>query len=359
MAGAADGRRMTRDRVEDTTRVVVDGEHHGGVLPGNRAEIWRDVYLLPGADVAGPVWADRVEVRGPGVAVGESVYARGGIRLRREDAEAHGDGAVTFGSTVTTPESLVARDVDFRTRFRSNLYADTVHLEKCVVYGNVYAERAVLRDCVVLGGVYSEGALSVSRSVLATFDVGAAEVRGPLSLLFPVAIASEPFTLEAPVRVLCFFDLEELLAGVEDVRGGTVVLDAGDVHRIELPRRSGGNDRERVHALSLNHRILDTHDLEETFRTNRRVLEEVALADHLPRARRRAAMEDEVSSIERGLLDLAAAPELPRVEGSSGLEEIARRPEIRETLELLRGAPRAGSRGGTSRGGGDEGPDGD
>lgn len=328
---------MGPERVEDTTRVVVDQRHRGGVIPGNRSEMWRDVFLVPGAAVEGPVWADRLQVEGPRVSIGESVYARGGILVERdEEVTPDTDDAVTFESSVTTPESLTVRNTGFRTRIRSNVYAGTVHLENCVVYGNLYADRAVVRNSLVLGGVYSGGELSVEGSVLATFDVAAAEIGPGTSLLFPVALTTQAPDLDHPVRVLCFYNLAELMEGVDDVHGGTVALGPDDIHPIDLPDRSDREGRETVHALTLNRRLLDVHDLEANLRTNRKVLEELALLDHLPEDRLRDWEGDAVLQMEETLLALAAGGEdLPGLEGRTGVDAVAAREDVRATLEMM------------------------
>lgn len=328
---------MTADRVEDSTRVVVDERHRGGVLPGSREEMWRDVYLVSGAAIGGPVWADRLQVEGPGVRVDESVYARSGIRVDRDaDADTGPEMDVTFASSVTTPESLTVRDTDFRTRIRSNVYAGTVHLEGCVVYGNIYADRAILRNSLVLGGVYSDGELRAGESVLATFDVREARIEEGVSLLFPVAVTTESPELAGPVRVLCFCDLAQLMDGVEELGGSAVKLDRDDLHRIELPDRSDADSRETVHALSLNRRLLDLHGLEDTLRTNRRVLEELALLDHLPEARQDELDDERITRMEDTLLSVAAgAYELSELEGVASVEELAERDDIQATLEMM------------------------
>lgn len=335
---------MGADRVEDSTRIVVDERHRGGVVPGARSEMWRDVFLVDGAEVDGPVWADRLRVEGPGVEVAESVYARGGIRIDRHEEAAEGaEGEVTFASSVTTPGSFTVRNSGFRTRVRSNVYAGTAHLERCVIYGNVYADQAVIRDSLILGGVYSDGELTLDNCVLATFDVGKVQLEGTVSLLFPVALATEPPELDAPVRVLCFYDLAELMEGVDEVRGGTVELDEGDVHRIHLPDRTDADTRETVHALTLNRRLLDVHELEANIRTNRKVLEELALLDHLPERRRRELDAERIVRMEDALLGLAGpVDDLPELEGQSGVEEVAGREDVRAALEMMREAAASG-----------------
>lgn len=333
---------MTADRVEDSTRVVVDERHRGGVVPGSREEMWRDVYLVSGAAIGGPVWADRLQVEGPDIEVNESVYARSGIRVDRDtDTVARPEMEVTFASSVTTPESLTVRDTGFRTRIRSNVYAGTVHLERCVVYGNIYADRAIVRDSLVLGGVYSDGELKAEQSVLATFDVRAAQIGNEVSLLFPVAVTTESPELAGPVRVLCFCDLGQLMDGVDELGGSAVKLDRDDIHRIELPDRSDADSRETVYALSLNRRLLDLHELEDILRTNRKVLEELALLDHLPEARQDELDEERITRMEDTLLSLAVgASELSELEGAAGVEEVAERDDIQATLEMMHQASR-------------------
>ena len=53
---------MQSDSIQDSTRYVVSDTHDGSVLPGTRIEMWRDVYLLSGANVVGGVWCGSLTV---------------------------------------------------------------------------------------------------------------------------------------------------------------------------------------------------------------------------------------------------------------------------------------------------------
>jgi hypothetical protein len=135
---------MEKDTIQDSTRVVLAQLRHGSILPGSRAEMWRDLYFLPGTDLRGGAFGNKLFVEGPNVHVESAVYLRGEINIRQSKDQKPADGIVSFNSCVTTPDSLIISDVSFRTRFRANVYTGMVNLKNAIVYGNLYAKKAVI-----------------------------------------------------------------------------------------------------------------------------------------------------------------------------------------------------------------------
>jgi hypothetical protein len=321
---------MITDSIQDSTRVVVGESRHGGVLPGTRAEMWRDVFLIPGADVRGPVWGNVVAAEGPGVRVRESVYARGAVRVTASEKGGQEGSGVVFDGCVSTPDAVQIADVPFRTRFCSNVYAGTVHLHNAIVYGNVYARSAVIRNSVVLGGVFVAGRLTVADSVLSTFRARAARLEGLVSLLFPVACAEEPMQLAGDLRALSFWTLDPSQRGEPGHESGVIPLGAADIHAIE--GRIGEEEPRTYHMLSVDQRLLDTQPLLESFRANRRAMEGLAMVSHLAEQDAKGLIGGEVGRLEEALFDVVRSRDLPVAVASRPLAEIAARSEVLSAL---------------------------
>ena len=139
---------MQSDSIQDSTRYVISDTHHGSVLPGTRMEMWRDVYLLSGANVVGGVWCGSLTVSGGGVRVAESVYSHGPVAIQGEaEGTASPDSStdrvsapVTFGSCITTPDSILVGDVPFKVRVFSDIFTKQLNLSNAFVYGNIFAD---------------------------------------------------------------------------------------------------------------------------------------------------------------------------------------------------------------------------
>ena len=203
---------MTSDSIRDSTRYVVSDTHYGSIMPGNRMEMWRDVYLLRGADVHGGIWCGSLSVSGSGVNVSESVYCRGAASISRGDKPAPKDSNVTFASCFTSPDSLVADPADFKVRFLSDIYTGQLNISNTIVYGNIFANRVTIRDSIVLGGVFCTGTADISNSLVSTFNVGNANLGENVSIFFPFAVAKEHINLSSSVRVLTFYSLHQSMA---------------------------------------------------------------------------------------------------------------------------------------------------
>lgn len=277
---------MPDDSIQDSTRYVVSDVHHGSVLPGERREMERDVYLLPGADVRGGLWSNELSVSGPDVRVADSVYSQGSVTVQRdEDVGSVGAGAeVTFGGGLTTPDALLVEATDFKTRFLSDLYVERLNLTNAFVFGNVYAKGAVIRNSVVLGSIFCKGALELSNSFVHTFQAHRAEIGENVSMFAPFALGREEIHLDAPVRALTFADIfeedEDLSAG----SGEVVHLDADDVFEVRgaTPDATSGDGAPTTQmVLSMTERILDSSLVQERLQRNKELLRRLSLSRHV------------------------------------------------------------------------------
>ncbi len=327
---------MNIDSIQDSTRVVLSELRHGSIIPGNRAEMWRELFLLPGADLRGSAFGKSLYVEGPDVNVEASIYVRESIKVAESDKEGIQSGNVTFGSCVTTPDSILVDPVSFRVRFLSNIYAGIVNLNSSIVYGNVYARSGVIRDSVILGGVFCRGNLSLENCIVTTFRANSVNIGQKVSLLFPIAMAEKPIKLDYPVRALSFYNLSDSQDS-NDNTGGSVLLDERDVYKIGDQMIEENEDEEHknnhLYVLSMDQRVMDAEKVIEHFRGNRKSLEFLTLIDHMPSAQKDQIQKGGGAKLEDRLMGLVEREDIPEVDGYSTIEDIFVRADMIDTIK--------------------------
>jgi hypothetical protein len=275
---------MSGDSIQDSTRYVVSDVHHGSVLPGERREMERDVYLLPGADVRGGVWSNELSVSGPDVRVADSVYSQGSVTVQPDQDSTAVDAEVTFGGGLTTPDALLVEAADFKTRFLSDLYVERLNLTNTFVFGNVYAKGAVIRNSVVLGSIFCKGALELANSFVHTFQAHRAEIGENVSMFAPFALGRNEIALDAPVRALTFADIFQEDGDLSEDSGEVVHLDEEDIFEIQgaTPDATAGDGAPATQwVLSMTERILDSSLVQEKLQHNKELLRRLSLSRHV------------------------------------------------------------------------------
>lgn len=301
---------MPDDSVQDSTRYVVSDVHHGSVLPGERREMERDVFLLPGADVRGGLWGNELTVTGPNVHVADSVYSQASITVREDEDTQEFDpySEVTFGGSVTTPDSLLVDTDSFRSRFLSALYTERVNLTNAFVFGNVYAREAIVRNSVILGSIFCKGTLEVENSFVHTFQAQKAELGKNVSIFAPFALAQEDIQLEAPVRALTFADVFERKETAAESSGEVVHLDDDDLFSVQgaTPEAASGDGAPATQkVLSMTERILDSGLVQERLEENKSFLRRLSLHRHMEEDDQ---PENLIRELEEKLWDYLEAP---------------------------------------------------
>lgn len=322
------------ERHDDSTRVVVSGLHHGGILPNLRSEMWREVFLRGPADVQGGVFGESVTTVGAGIRVRGSVYARGDVRVSAGDNSAPG-GSVVFDSTVVTPRSLVVESVPFRTRFRSHVHCRTASFRNTIVYGNLYINSGVVRDAVVLGIVYGKGKVTFENCIVSFFCCDEAVLGEGVSLLCPMSMARAGITMKAPVQSLSFLNITSPAEAEE--RAGGVEMVPDDIHRITVPAENGSQEDQSWDVLSLGQRVLDSRPLLETFNENVRSLQKIALSGHLDPRLPEASGGGAVEQMEERLFSLLGDRNVTPLRGFSNVEELFDRMDVDQALSQFVG----------------------
>jgi hypothetical protein len=244
----------------------------------------RDVFLLPAADVHGGVWSNELSVTGPNVQVAGSVYAQGSITIEEDETdELPAASPVTFGGSLTSPESLLMDTREVKTRVLSDVYTKRANINRAFIFGNVYADGAVIRNSVVLGGIFCKGALDLSNSFVHTFQAHRATIGEGVSIFAPFATADDGITLNAPVRSMTFADVFDDGLLEAEIHGDVVHLDEDDLFEVDTAAGSAEGDGAPVcqTVLSMTERILDSSLVQDRLQTNKELLRRLSLSRHI------------------------------------------------------------------------------
>ncbi len=325
---------MPEEMSANSTRCIVSGREPGGILPGVRSEMWRDLYLRPGADIEGGVFCNRLHVEGGPVRVRGAVYAREAIEITCRPGEDAEGATVEFGSVVTTPDSIMVDEkCGTRVRFLADVMAGRVRLRNSWVRGNVAARNGIIGESVVLGAVLCDGTLSLRDVIVGSFKAASVNLQPEIALLDPFASTSERPRIGTRVRCLGLAGLRALLAG-EDTVSGIVDLTDEDFVQVVESMREGAR---QVWMLTLAPRILDLEKVQDRIRENRRILEALSLGDHLePHARAEfdggilRTAEDALFRALRGLPDALES-------GWTSIEEVRERQTIKSFVDAEAG----------------------
>lgn len=325
---------MREEISSNSTRCVVSGREPGGILPGLRSEMWRDVYLRPGADVEGGIFCNRLHVEGSPIRVGGAVYAREAIEITCRPGEGSGDGLVEFKSAVSTPDSIVVDEkCKTRVRFFADVMAGRVNLRNCWVRGNIAARNATIEESVVLGSILCDSHLSARNAILGSFRVRSADLKPEVALLYPFASATERPAMSSRVRSLSVASLQDLFGGSEAV-SGIVDLQDDDLAQVAA---SSDDGPMRIWLLTLAPRILDLERAKDRLTENHSLLRALSLGDHLDPHSRKEFEEGPLRMAEESLFRaLRGLPDASEGEWTT-MEEVHARPSVRAFVDVAMG----------------------
>ncbi len=311
---------MTPDSIQDSTRYVVGQLHYGNIMPGNRAEMMRDVYLNQGAHVTGGIYSNELNVSGSDIFVEGAVYCKRNIRITGDGNPSGKD--ITFGSTVVCPGTLLVPESATRTRFLSDIYTGMTNLKNVVVYGNVYASSATIEDSIILGGIYCRKHLKLKNCIFFTFRAGDCLIEEHTSILSPFGFA-ERITLGSTVNVLtfkCLFDRDE-----DQGKSGSIRLDSTDIYEIDLQKKEGTQEGtgKKLQVLSVAERLLNTSEIIEQFKQNRNFIEFLALNSHLSEEDKASFIRNNREELEKDLWKIIdEKSDFKELAGSASIEEM-------------------------------------
>lgn len=287
--------------VRDEAKLVLRGRSRGPEVPTKHAELDREVYVEPGATVDGAILGGRVVVSGPDTTISGPVYARRSIRLTPKGGRIElGGGAIARDGALVE----AAGNESGWTTIVGDVHSDQVRLSRTFVLGAVFGRVVSLEQCAVLGGVHANETLTLSSSLVSTFQCSRCDIGPGCYLLFLGATASEELVVRRPVTCLQFVGWDWLLEGAETAKGGRVQLTQEDV---ELMDALEDDKPIRVSVLGAARRILATSHLAPVLRDNRARLLKLLGRRHLE-----AAPGPSTRSVEASLGRLVmAAPGRP------------------------------------------------
>jgi len=322
---------MSESTIDGSVRYVVRGEHPGAILPGKRAEMWRDIYLFPGAVVGGGIMGNQLEIEGGGARVMGSIFTRGSIQIIAAPTSTPPE-PVRFDSVACAGQTIITREpFSARVSFLADVFAEQVNLSNALIRGNLYARRATLRNCVVMGGVFCQGHLVLQNVILSTFRAASVEVQPELMLFFPFAIAEQPIQLDFSAKCLSFTNLLRL-DQVELDQQAVVSMDAKDVVEVREPEDPACSP---FYMLSLGSRILDLNQVKRQFEENLRFIKTLSLGDHLSQTAKSTFENLDLARVESLLFSLLANPPKGDLERSAPLSTIEDREEILQFIKNI------------------------
>jgi hypothetical protein len=318
---------MKPDSIQDSTRYVVSDVQYGNIMPGKKAEMWRNIFLLPGARIKGGIWGNDLVIEGPDVEIEKSVYLRGSITIKEASGNKSPNNCIDLKSNVISPDSLlIQQNTKFRSRFHADLYLGQVNLSNAIVYGNVYASSAILKNTVVLGGVYCKKSLDLENVVLFTFKCRELKIGQNVSLLAPFGFAESKFELNHPVKAITFFNFSE--NDKNDHPSGIIYLDNDDVFQIKHDRlfnkKVADTDKtDDVYVLSIAERILNSSEIIQAFQKNRKFIEYISLGSHLSKADSNKYLSENREELEKFLFRLTDNKnKQPELTGARKIQEM-------------------------------------
>ena len=136
--------------------------------------------------------------------------------------------------------------------------APTVKMKNCMVCGSIYGTEVQLENCVVLGGVFSSRSLTITGSMVGTFNSPEVNASGVNYLLYPTAFSVEPMSFLPGTEFwnLSLADLGSLFKGEDEKPNtGKIKIDfENDTQRTVLTDENG--TQTLINSYSVASRVL-------------------------------------------------------------------------------------------------------
>jgi hypothetical protein len=295
-------------------------------MPGNRAEMLRDVFLISNANIKGGVFAHELLIEGENIKVEKAIYAEKSIIFKESNKNKKGSITNEFGSTVVASDSILMNSEYSKSRFKSDLYCNKLNIVNAIVYGNIFANNAIIRNSIVLGGIYCKNSLEISNSVYSTFRANSVNLGENLFQLLPIALSETPITLEHKIKVITFLNIYRSLKNTE--LSGVIELDEDDIFHVDENFLSQDGKQEKgavkpLYCLSVAERILDTEKIIEHFEFNKKFVETIALNSHIKKNSKSKELNKPIEDLEKYLWDI--------LKGKGKISNI----EARESVEAI------------------------
>lgn len=159
------------------------------IIPRTNAELDRQVIVDTNVLIEGSTYAKFLEISNGPAEFRKAVFADKELHIK-SDAK----GLIYFVKSVASSQSVSSLIASGRAIYGGDVNAPTIKMKNCMVCGSIYGTEVQLENCVVLGGVFSSKKLTITNSILGTFNSPEVNASGINYLLYPTAFSVEPMS---------------------------------------------------------------------------------------------------------------------------------------------------------------------
>ena len=223
------------------------------IIPRTNAELDRQVVVDTDVLVEGSVYAKFLEISNGPAEFRKAVFADKELHIK-SDAK----GLIYFVKSVASSQSVSSLLTNGKAIYGGDVNAPTVKMKNCMVCGSIYGTEVQLENCVVLGGVFSSRSLTITGSMVGTFNSPEVNASGVNYLLYPTAFSVEPMSFLPGTEFwnLSLADLGSLFKGEDEKPNtGKIKIDfENDTQRTVLTDENG--TQTLINSYSVASRVL-------------------------------------------------------------------------------------------------------
>ena len=223
------------------------------IIPRTNAELDRQVVVDTDVLVEGSVYAKFLEISNGPAEFRKAVFADKELHIKSDAKD-----LIYFVKSVASSQSVSSLLTNGKAIYGGDVNAPTVKMKNCMVCGSIYGTEVQLENCVVLGGVFSSRSLTITSSMVGTFNSPEVNASGVNYLLYPTAFSVEPMSFLPGTEFwnLSLADLGSLFKGEDEKPNtGKIKIDfENDTQRTVLTDENG--TQTLINSYSVASRVL-------------------------------------------------------------------------------------------------------
>lgn len=223
------------------------------IIPRTNAELDRQVVVDTDVLVEGSVYAKFLEISNGPAEFRKAVFADKELHIKSDAKD-----LIYFVKSVASSQSVSSLLTNGKAIYGGDVNASTVKMKNCMVCGSIYGTEVQLENCVVLGGVFSSRSLTITGSMVGTFNSPEVNASGVNYLLYPTAFSVEPMSFLPGTEFwnLSLADLGSLFKGEDEKPNtGKIKIDfENDTQRTVLTDENG--TQTLINSYSVASRVL-------------------------------------------------------------------------------------------------------
>lgn len=223
------------------------------IIPRTNAELDRQVIVDSNVLVEGSTYAKFLEISNGPVEFRKAVFADKELHIKSDAKD-----LIYFVKSVASSQSVSSLISSGRAIYGGDVNAPTVKMKNCMVCGSIYGTEIQLENCVVLGGVFSSKKLTITNSIVGTFNSPEVNASNINYLLYPTAFSVEPMSFLHGTEFwnLSLADLGSLFKGEQEKPNtGKIKIDfENDIQRTVLTDNDG--TQTLINSYSVASRVL-------------------------------------------------------------------------------------------------------